>query len=204
MILYSDATTPFGRKALIAALERGIEVEERFVNLADPGKYLDINPLGQIPALVLSSGQAVFDSDVIVDCLDELHDGPRLVSDEDRSKCLSDIHLANGVMESVLLRVMETRRPDGERSPAFIDRLETRIKRALVRMERDRRPATDGPLDGEEIATACALEYVDFRFEHDWRGISPKLRAWHDAVSKRPTLIATKPTRTEPVSSPLA
>ncbi len=65
MILYTDAATPFGRKCLVAALERDIVLEERFVALADPGDFLEINPLNQIPALV-DEGTCCFDSDVIL------------------------------------------------------------------------------------------------------------------------------------------
>ena len=40
MILYTDATTPFGRKCVIAALEREIPLEERFIKLSEPGDFL--------------------------------------------------------------------------------------------------------------------------------------------------------------------
>ena len=62
MILHSDATTPFGRKCLVAAFERGVPLEERFVDLANPGDYLAVNPLNQIPALTTPDGDHLFDS----------------------------------------------------------------------------------------------------------------------------------------------
>ena len=71
MILYTDATTPFGRKCLVAALERNIALEERFVNLSDPQEFLFVNPLNQIPALSVGQ-QNYFDSDVILQFLDTL------------------------------------------------------------------------------------------------------------------------------------
>ena len=83
MILYTDATTPFGRKCLVAALERNIALEERFVNLSDPQEFLFVNPLNQIPALSVGQ-QNYFDSDVILQFLDTLHKGPPLISEKNK------------------------------------------------------------------------------------------------------------------------
>ena len=96
MILYTDATTPFGRKCLVAALERGIVLEERFVKLSDPKEFLLVNPLNQIPALSVDQ-QKYYDSDVILQFLDSLHEGPPLIPEKNKYKHLTSIHLANAV-----------------------------------------------------------------------------------------------------------
>ena len=59
MILYTDATTPFGRKCIVATLERDIPLAERFIKLSEPGVFLEINPLNQIPALLLRPGSVI-------------------------------------------------------------------------------------------------------------------------------------------------
>lgn len=199
MILHSDATTPFGRKCMVAAMERGLAVEERFVDLAAPGDYLAVNPLNQIPALTTDTGECLFDSDVILQYLDSRHSGPPLIPESGRYQALTRIHLANGVIESTLLRIMELRRPDGEKSQTFVAHLEARVARGLHALEAAP-PSGDGPLDGFAISTAAALEYVDFRFAHDWRATHPGLAAFHAAVADRPSMQATRPTRTMPVS----
>lgn len=198
MILHSDATTPFGRKCMVAALERGIALEERFVDLANPGDYLAVNPLNQIPALTTENGAHLFDSDVILQYLDTRHDGPPLIPDDDRFSAMTQIHLANGVIEATLLRIMEIRRKDGERSPGFISHLEARVGRGLAAMEAAA-PSADGPLSAFGISAAAALEYVDFRYEHPWRKAAPKLADFLTAVAERPSMAATRPTRTAPV-----
>ncbi len=202
MILYTDATTPFGRKCLVAALERAIVLEECFVSLADPGEFLEINPLNQIPALAAEADVCHFDSDVILQYLDTRHDGPSLIPATERFRHLTAIHLANGVIESTLLRIMETRRPAGEKSPGFIAHLEARIARGIDRMARDRTAPTSGPLSAEEITTAVALDYVDFRHPHDWRSTAPNLAAWHEAIAARPSFSLSRPTRDAPTHSP--
>ena len=203
MILYSDATTPFGRKCLVAAIERGIVMEEQFVSLGNPGKFAVTNPLIQIPALETDGGDVYFDSDVILQYLDTCHSGPALIPEEDRFGHMTRIHLANGVIESTLLRRMEQVRPDGEKSAKFMTHLEARITRGLNRLDKLRKPATDEPLSAEDITLLCALGYVDFRHPHDWRSGSKKLAAWLEKTAERPSAKVSVPERTETVNSPL-
>lgn len=204
MKLYSDATTPFGRKVLVAALERKIPVTESFVNLAEPGAFLDVAPVGQIPALTLDDGRTIFDSDVILDFLDTCHPGPALISTGDRHADLTRIHLANGLIEAVLQRIMEIKRPDGEKSPGFIQHLEQRADRVIATLEAQVGNLNADLADAPSIATACALEYADFRYRDDWRNTAPGLAAWLAEVASRPSMMATRPTRSGPVNSPLA
>ena len=203
MILYTDASTPFGRKSLLAALERGIPIREEFVNLSDPGSFAEINPLVQIPALKAADGQIYFDSDVIFQYLDTCHKGPPLIPDDDRFARMPRIHRANGVIEATLFRRMETVRPDGEKSPGFNAHLEARIARGLARLESHCGEPHGEPLDAEEITRLCALDYVDFRHPHGWRDNHPKLAAWLAGVSERGTAQVSKPGRTDPVAAPL-
>ena len=44
-----------------------------------------------------------------------------------------------------------------------------------------------------DIALACALEYVDLRYPHDWRGNHGRLAQWHAAVAERSSLAETQP-----------
>ncbi|MBH67139.1 MAG: hypothetical protein CMM58_02180 [Rhodospirillaceae bacterium] len=202
MILYTDATTPFGRKCLVAALERDINLEEQFVTLSDPGSFLDINPLNQIPALVTSDQRHYFDSDVILQYLDELHEGPPLIPKANRYHSMTSIHLANAVIESTLLRIMEKRRIGAEQSESFIIHLEHRIARGISRMEESRSGVTEGPLTGEEITTAVALSYVNFRYPHDWASSSPRLSDWYATIVDRHSMRVSQPTRESPTHSP--
>ncbi len=65
MILFNGPNTPFGRMVLVTALELGTAVENLVITVAS-ATFLDaLNPLGQIPVLVLDEGQTVFDSRVI-------------------------------------------------------------------------------------------------------------------------------------------
>src|SRR5215813_1681367 len=77
---YSPAS-PYVRKCLALAHEAGLagRIERVPTVTADPASGLaKDNPLGKVPALVLEDGQAIFDSPVICEYLDSLHDGPKL------------------------------------------------------------------------------------------------------------------------------
>jgi len=200
MILYTDATTPFGRKCIIGALERDIPLEERFIKLSEPGDFLDINPLNQIPALFIQSGQYYFDSDVILEYLDTLHERSPLIPDLNKFECKTAIHLANGIIESTLLRTMELRRPEGQQSKTYVTHLEARVMRGIKTMEKKRETAIADCLNGEEITTAVALSYMDFRFSTEWRKSAPILEEWFEKVSGRKSMQLTAPTRERPIT----
>jgi glutathione S-transferase len=200
MKILSDATTPFGRKAVLCAIERGIAMDEEFVAI---DAQLDArNPLRQIPVLETATGEFLYDSDTIIAYLDTLHSGTPLLPGEGRFELLTRLALANGVIEAVLLRTMESRRPDGERSATFMDKLEGRALRGIARLEREAATLGTRSLNAIDITTACALEYADFRFSRDWRAKAPALGEWLEVVAARASMVATVPVRTEAVSVP--
>ena len=45
-----------------------------------------------------------------------------------------------------------------------------------------------------QIAVACALGYLDLRWDADqWRQGRPKLAAWFESFSQRPSIASTTP-----------
>jgi glutathione S-transferase len=199
--ILNDATSPFGRKTIVAAIERSIPVEEVFVDLNGP--TLDPwNPLRQIPTLVPDSGPAVFDSDVIVQYLDGLHSGPPLIPKKDPHFVLTRMSLANGLMEATLTRLIETRRPAQERSDPFVAKMEARIQRTLDALSANLTDysSSSDVLCADQITIVVALGYVDFRFNRDWHGKYSALASWYDGVAARRSMALTAPTRTSPVS----
>ncbi len=200
MRLLNDATSPFGRKVMVAAIERGLPLREEFVNVAEAGELDAHNPLRQIPALVTERGDAVYDSSVILGFLDTLHGGEPLIPRDRAWRVATRVALADGLIEATLQRAMELRRPEELRSAAVIARLEGRIGRALVAIDRIRPELALDPLRADTIAVACALDYVDFRYARSWRDELPALSAWQDSIAARPSMRMTVPTRTAPVA----
>lgn len=201
MKLLNDATSPFGRKILVAAAEHFVSMDEEFVDISGPGRLDRINPLRQIPALVTDEDEPVYDSDAILQYLDRKHIGGALFPEGDWP-VLTRTSLANGLIEATLHRIMEVRRPSQEQSRTFIEKMEARIWRALHQLERTADLLAGNLARADQITTACALEYVDFRFRRDWRDQYPSLAGWLAAASQRPSMTDTAPTRTAPFVPP--
>ena len=79
LTLHSRRASPFGRKVLAAAAVLGISDSIAFLDAADEALLRSQNPLAKIPALILEDGSALFDSRVIVEYLDSIAGGGRII-----------------------------------------------------------------------------------------------------------------------------
>jgi glutathione S-transferase len=199
MILHSTAASPFVRKVRMAVRILGLEdrIEERETDLNDPADAIRRqNPLGKIPALTREDGSTLYDSAVILEYLDHLAGGGRIVPrDPDaRFAALTLEALCDGALDASVLIVYEGRyRPPEMRVQAWIDRQAGKVERALAALEASAPPLSGTPHVGQ-IALACLLGYRDFRFDGSWRQTHPRLSAWHDAFAAAvPAFAATKP-----------
>lgn len=119
-VLRSSPASPFGRKVKIAAAVLGLsgEITVEMTDTTDPNDSIrKQNPLGKIPALVLDDGKVLYDSRVIVEYLDHLAGGGKVLPQgPSRFDVLTLQALANGLMDASILQVYETRfRPEERR-----------------------------------------------------------------------------------------
>jgi glutathione S-transferase len=193
MRLYNGPTSPFGRKVAVLYRELGLAVEEVEIDVYR-AEFLDVlNPLRQIPTLELPTGGAMFDSTVISLYLIELASRPDVLPEPNKWDILTSCSLCNGLMEAVLQRRMETLRPEKERSPSVIDKLEVRIRRAVSSLAAALERFNGDQLRLDRIAAACALDYTSFRFGSEWKEQHPSLAAWCASYTARPSFEATRP-----------
>jgi glutathione S-transferase len=191
MKLHYSQTSPFVRKVMIAAHEKGLADRIEFVT----GDLTDDNPLEKVPALRTDKGEALYDSLVICDHLDSQGDGPELIpGDPDkRSTVLRRHALADGIMEAALACVMETRRPADKQWADLVTRQQGKITRALDALEGEAAKLGNA-VDLSTISVGAALGYVDFRLGVlDWRKGRPKLAKWYESFAKRPSMAGTAP-----------
>jgi len=188
LVLRSSPASPFGRKVKMAALELGLmdKIEIVAADTTDPAEVLRTqNPLGKIPTLVLEDGTTLFDSRVIVDYLDHLSGGKLIPAGEARFTQLRLQALADGICDAALLKVYEGRfRPEEGRNANWVAHQDGKVARGLEALEAAP-PAFAGRPRIGEIALACALGYLDLRFEGQWRADHPKLVAWLDDFAAR-------------------
>ena len=182
LTLRNSPASPFGRKVRIALdlLDLADRVTIVNADTTDPNDDLRTqNPLGKIPTLILESGEPVYDSSVIVQYLDALAGGGRIVPQGwSRFEALRLEALADGVLDANILRLYEVRwRPEEQRTPKWVEHQAGKVERALAQLERAHaRPAPR--LDIGHIALACALGHLDLRFEGRWRETHPRLVPW--------------------------
>lgn len=198
MKLYGSLTSPYVRKARILIREKNLPCE--FV-VADAwgadSPVPALNPLGKVPVLALDNGELLFDSPVIIEYLDSMK-APALLpaSGEARWQMLRWEALADGILDAVVTRLLESRRPAVQQSAENIRRQEEKITRSLDYTERH---LSNGPwlmsdhFTVADLTMGVALEYTDFRYPHDWRRQHQRLGSWLAGVSARASFVETLP-----------
>lgn len=196
MILRSAVASPFSRKVKIAAYMLGLDKKIEVPGANDPADPIEKhNPIGKIPTLVLENGKTIHDSRVIMEYLDALAGGGKIIPTEieARFEALTAASLADGILDAAILIIYEVRYRPGETPHAgWLDMQRGKILRALDYFT-DHPPALS-PVTVGAIGLACALGYLDFRKQVDWRASHPKLIAWLDAFRAAvPAYDKTKP-----------
>ncbi len=199
MILRSALASPFVRKVRIAASILGLDgrITLEAADTVNPSDTVRAqNPLGKIPALVLDDGLVLFDSRVILEYLDHVAGGGRIVPAEPKARfaALRLQALADGLMDASILLVYEGRwRDPAKHEPKWVEHQGGKVARALASLEAAP-PARDATPTVGQIALACALGYQDFRFHGAWRKDHPRLVQWLDGFAAAvPAFAATKP-----------
>ena len=189
MKLLWSSRSPFVRKVMVAAHEVGvaqrIATERVLVGANKPNpEVMAVNPLNKIPTLVLDDGTRPLR--LARDLRVSRHAARRPQADSRRSRRPLRGAAAPGAR----------RRPDGAHraaarraEPAAADPVREAPRR-LPPQDRDdaRSPWTteadrfEAQPDIGQIAIACALSHLDFRFAADnWREGRPRLARWHAA-----------------------
>lgn len=202
MKLYFSPTSPFSRKVRIVAallgLDGGIDLVR--TDTGNPQDAIRIkNPLGKIPTIERDDGVCVYDSAVIVAFLDDVAGGGKVIpaGREARFAALTLEALADGIADAAILQIYEKRmRAASEFSVSWVAYQHDKIDRALTALEADPPPcvAPSSPVvNVGEVALACALGYLDLRFDGAWRNSHPRLVAWLDSfASAVPAYDATR------------
>jgi glutathione S-transferase len=200
MKLIGTITSPFVRKTRVVLAEKKIDCEFIIDNGGPDGSGLAVfSPLCRIPVLLLDDGSSLFDSRVIVEYLDNLAPNNRLIPPPGRERTLIRRWeaLCDGALDAAVSAVMESRRPDGERSPSWIDRQRKVIDLALAASAHDlgEHPWCHGTaISLADVALGSMLGYIAFRFpDIDWRGQYESLAKHYDKLMQRPSFAETAP-----------
>jgi len=197
MMLRTSITSPFGRKARIAATHLGLvdRIKIEHAEATDPADPLrKENPLGKMPVLTLDDGRRVYDSRVILEHFDHMAGGGKILPTEwdARLAALTLQALGDGIMDAGVLVVYEGRhRPAELHHKPWVEYQRGKVERGLAALAAD---PPDAKVGVGTIAIACALGYIDWRKQTDWRGNHPALVQWLDAFRAAcPAFDATLP-----------
>lgn len=119
MILVGRYRSPFTRRVAISMQLLGIAYEHRpYTTWRNLKEVRAVNPVGRVPALVLDSGETLFDSAAILDYLDRWVEPKRSLVPADepqRREVLRVVACAIGVLEKVVAALYErTMRPNAK------------------------------------------------------------------------------------------
>jgi glutathione S-transferase len=200
MKLHWGPISPFVRKVMITAHETGLADQITLVrspvamNKTHPG-VMEANPLSKIPTLITDDGTAWFDSDVICEYLDGLHDRQRLfpLEGDARWTALRWNALASGLIDALVLWRNERMRPEAHRSVPTLAAYAQKIDATLGWIERGIGDFGQRPFNIGHVALGCALGYLDLRFDDlAWRDGRPRTAAWMEQFMQRPSAQATQ------------
>lgn len=201
MKLYQTYLSPFPTRVRLALYVKGIDME-----LVEPpgihdarskGGYLDVNPLGRVPALELDDGRVLPESEVICEYLEEVFPDPPLLPKEPWARArvrllsrLCDFYLVMAMLP--LFTASAQRRKDWD--PRRIDASLAEVKKSLGYIEHY--IGTDGYAVGHGLTFADGALVPQLLLAFDWAprlfdrpspiGELPKLASYWQAVGNNP------------------
>lgn len=196
MELFYTLTSPYSRKILLLLdqLNMTDKVALTFLHpiMDQSGRLEKINPLGKIPALILDSGDMIFNSPLIADVLCQLAETPEL-SFEEHLKQQKLQALGDGIMDAAVATQLERSQTDAEQSAFWIDRWQKAIMRSISEFEAQMiHDAGDWHIGS--MSMACALDYLRFRHpDLNWMETHPKTHKWYQTAIQMDSLIRTDP-----------
>jgi glutathione S-transferase len=189
LTLVSHVLCPYVQRAAIVLLEKQLPFERRWVDLADkPGWFRAISPLGKTPVLLVGE-EAVFESAVICEYLDETQP-PRLHPSDalERARHRGWIEFGSSVLNTIAAFYNA---PDAPALRLRRDELLARFTQLEAAI------AAHGTwFDGDRFGLVDAVFAPVFRYidafervgeEDEWFGTLPRVRKWRAALAQRPS-----------------
>jgi glutathione S-transferase len=196
-VLRTSLTSPFGRKVRMAVDVLGLSGRVMLMP-ADPLDENDTlrqqNPLGKMPCLVRGDGDAIYDSGVIIEFLQDVAGSDRLLParGDARIQALTRARLADGILDASILVVYDNRfRPGEPPAERWLAHQRGKINRGLAAFAAA--PPDPEKTDIVSIGLSCALGYLDWRKQVDWRAAYPGLVEWLSRFSAHePAFVRTR------------
>ncbi|MCK1757792.1 glutathione S-transferase family protein [Bradyrhizobium sp. 137] len=168
MFLIGQYDSPFVRRVAIALKLYGLAFEHKpWSTFGDADKIAPYNPLRRVPTLVLDDGEALIESTIILDYLDELV-GPEKAmlprSGAERRRHLRICALASGLGDKAVSLLYE-RVLRKEQLALWVERCQAQIADVLKVLEAERAKVTTPYWLGDrighaDVAVACVVRFT--------------------------------------------
>ncbi|MFS2216458.1 glutathione S-transferase family protein [Telluria sp. Tellsp104] len=189
-VLVSHALCPYVQRAAIVLHEKGVPFERRDVDLAHkPDWFLRVSPLGKTPVL-LAAGEAIFESAVICEYLDETT-APRLhpLDPLRRARHRSWMEFGSALLNAIAVFYNA---PDDAALLRAVDDIHRRLRQVEEVLHAP--PYFDGERFGiVDAVFAPVFRYLDvFERIGDFGMLAglTKVQAWRAALALRPSVRA--------------
>ncbi|WP_282606282.1 glutathione S-transferase family protein [Pelagibius sp. Alg239-R121] len=185
MKVVSFKICPFVQRVTALLEAKSIDYELEFISLSDkPQWFLDISPNGQVPVLITDEGKTLFESDAIVEYIEEAY--PPLQSGitlEEKAANRAWSYLAS---KNYLVQCSAQRSPDED----VLKERSAKLGKAFDRIEKQLgdTPFFSGDKIGMvDIAWLTLLHRTDIVNKHscyDFVGDRPKMKKWRQELLK--------------------
>jgi glutathione S-transferase len=189
MFLIGQYDSPFVRRVALALRFYGLAFEHKpWSTFGDADKIAPYNPLRRVPTLVLDSGEALIESHIILDYLDELVGEAKAMIPPhgvERRYHLRLCALATGLGDKSVSLVYESVLRK-EQLRLWVDRCEAQVSGALDVLEQERAEVKTPYWYGErighsDIAVACVLRFTTEAHPHLYNATRYPVLAAHAA-----------------------
>ncbi|MET4800986.1 glutathione S-transferase family protein [Bradyrhizobium sp. LB11.1] len=168
MFLIGQYDSPFVRRVAVALRLYGLAFEHRpWSTFGDADRIAPYNPLRRVPTLVCDDGEALIESTIILDYLDELVGADKAMlprSGVDRRKHLRICALACGLGDKAVSLLYE-RVLRKEQLALWVERCRAQIADVLGALETERAKVVTpywlgGSIGHADIAVACVVRFT--------------------------------------------
>jgi len=201
VILYDHPLSSYGQKVKIALREKGIAftcvMPDDFGTGRQDTEFAAANPRTEVPVLIVEDGQAIFDSTIILDYLDERWPGSPLMPRDPlvRARQREVEEIADGPYEAVNWgygEILWFRRAEGALADDMrhVAATDTRVLQAWLTKRLGDAPWFGGETFGRADAAVAPMVNRSVHY-----GLAPvagsALALWHERVSARPAVAET-------------
>lgn len=206
MQLLTNTTSPYGRIARVAMIEKGLDIEPTIVDpWADEPRLRAANAAMRVPTLITDDGTPLTESLLIVQWIEHTRpapDWPSLLG-ADAAGVLSRAGIAFGVIDAAVHTIISRK----VTAPVLFDETPVGLRRRRTMaesMQRLETLAASGRIGGatgvsatptlDAVCAVVALDYLRLRFDgQPWLPAMPALDALSAALRQRPSFARTLP-----------